>query len=262
LKDHIVKLTGGNDSAVRKRLRKLWEHEYLLRRVDPRKSALHQPPIYHLGKEGEQLLIETTDLDPERVRMRRRLDREFSPSQLPHALMIAHIRCVFTLATRMRPDIKLLFWRHDKEVYDTVPIGGDPLFEDEYKETWPIVPDAYFGLQFADGTGYCMLEADRGSMDEPRFKKKLRAYWLWWRYGGHTKKLNINRFIVLTVAPQRDRALNLFKLSREVDDRQKGCGLFWFTTYDKFDLENPELVFADIWARWHDGQRARAALVQ
>lgn len=260
-KNQIVALTGGNDSAIEKRLQALFQYGYLARRTDPNYSPMHQPLIHYVGKQGIDVLVQTGKYDVEDVKRRIRQDRELKPTTLPHALMIAQIHAVFTLITQRRPEIKLLFWYPDKQLYDNVSIVNDPWFKDERAETWPIYPDGFFGLQMPERVAYCMLEADRGTMDTDRFLKKLRAYFLWHQNKGH-KKLGINSFIVLTVTESRQHAKTLFNLSRKVDDREKGFAAFWFTTLEQFTLEQPERALQNIWVTWDKGEPAKVALVQ
>jgi len=259
---HLVALTGGDKTSVEKRLFKLWQHEYVYRRWDVSVDPLRRgPAIYQIDKKGAEFLAQSTGKNPSAFDWSARRNEVKLPF-VQHALMVAHIRTLFTLAIRQRPELGLLFWRHDQETSDRVPIDeDDPIYNGVRAETVSIVPDGFFALRLPNGTGYCMLEADRSTMDHKDFLRKLRAYFLWWRSGGHTERFGIKRFIVLTVTLTKERAKNLFELSRQADDKKKGCGLFWFTTIDNFRLDIPEGILKDnIWVTWNDGQPVRVAL--
>ena len=74
-----------------------------------------------------------------------------------------------------------------------------------------------------------LLEADRGTMSlQDRMYKKLRAYWRWFRDGGHRERLGIEAFRVLTITNSERRRDNLVKLAKQVDDAQRGSNLFLF----------------------------------
>jgi hypothetical protein len=273
---HLVALTDGDKTSVEKRLYKLWQHGYLERRWDRDLTGKAQgPAVYQLDKVGAEALAQVSGIDPGDLDWR--VDRDkLTQYHFQHACMVAHIRTVFTLAVRARPEVKLLFWRHDKETQDSVPLAeDDAVYKGAKRETLPIVPDSYFGLSWSDpngiATGYCMLEADRSTMAQKDFLNKLRAYWLWWRAGKHKEKFGINRFIVLTIALTSERAQNLFELSKRADDRGTGSSMFWFTTLHQltkpsettyWSLEEPERVLGKIWMTWEKGQPVRVALVQ
>lgn len=260
---HLIALTGGNKTSVEKRLFKLWQHEYLERRWDTAHGALQRgPAIYQLARKGAELLAQVSGKDPGQLDWSARRNDVKQPF-MQHALMISQIRAAFTLAARQCEDVTLAFWRHDQDTSDRVAIGNDPIYNGVRTETWPVVPDGYFGLALAGNKGYhCMLEADRSTMDHKDFLRKLRAYFLWWKTSGHTKKFNIPHFIVLTVTLTPERAKNLFELSREADDKKNGCALFWFTTIDKCRLDQPGRILEDVWATWSNGQPTRVAFVK
>lgn len=256
----LVALTGGYKTAVEKRLFKLWQHEYVTRRWGAAPDPLQKgPAVYQLAKKGADLLAQTAGMDPDKLDFSVRRNEVKQPF-LQHALMISHIRTVFTVAARSRPGYRLHFWRHDQEVNDRVPIGDDPIYGGIRTSTWPVVPDGFFALEIPGGKGYhCMLEADRSTMDHRDFLRKLRAYFLWWKAGGHTAKFGIKHFVVLTVTLTPERAKNLFELSRQADDKRTGSALFWFTTLEKLSLTQPEQVLSQVWVTWDRGTPTRVA---
>jgi len=259
--DQLVALSGGDYTSVRKRLAKLYQHGYLDRRWDPPDNPRQGKAVYQLDRKGAELLAQVKGIDPGDLDWsvdRNKVEHVF----VQHALMVSRIRTVFTLAMRARPSVKLLFWRNDNETRDSVKLDDDdPVYKGARRETLPIVPDSFFGLEWPGARGYFMLEADRSTMPRQDFLNKLRAYWLWHKAQGHTKKLQINRFVVLTVTLSKERARHLFEDSKKADDRGSGSAMFWFTTLEQLTLEQPERALQNIWVTWEKGQPARAALV-
>ena len=123
----IVALTGGYKTNIEKRLSKLFHHGYLDRRWDAGEKPWERgPAIYQLARPGAELLAQISGNDPAEFEFSIKRNQVKQPF-LQHALMISHIRAVFTLAARTRQDVSLAFWRQDKDVRDSVSIGNDPL---------------------------------------------------------------------------------------------------------------------------------------
>jgi len=259
---HLVALTQGDKTSIEKRMYKLYKAGYVDRRPNSSHDSFLQGQVINfLDRRGGELYAQTTGLDPGRIAKRIELDRNFKDTFLPHALMLAHIRTVFTLATRSR-QVELFRWHNDKEIKDKVAIAPyDPVFKGKQGNTAPVEPDSLFGLRWPAGEIYCMVEADRGEMAEPRFLEKLRAYYLWWRSRKFAETLKIDKFVVLTITLNAQRAENLFKLSRKTDDNQTGSDFFWFTTMRHFTLEQPEHILENIWYVWQQGRPVRVSLM-
>ena len=152
--------------GIYRRLQRLFHHDYL----DRLGTNPNAPLRYGLGRRGAEILG-----------VSRRKD--VSDPYVDHQLMIGDFRVALTRATRTRQIA--LSWR-------TVPAGS------------PVKPDGFFGLQFPDrpdrkNRAVFFLEADRSTMTRDRFVEKLLSYWRWYRTGGHTEKLRIKGFRILTV---------------------------------------------------------------
>ena len=84
-------------------------------------------------------------------------------------------------------------------------------------------------------------------MTNAGFLKKMRAYWNWWRQGGHTKRFGTKSFRVLTIAKTEKRKENLRKITKGADDRRRGSLMFWFTSGENYNIQNPENILGPIW---------------
>lgn len=250
----IQALVEGSDQNLLRRLQKLYHHGYLDR---PPSQGLYPKPglekmVYGLGDRGADLLAERYGMDRGQVRWREK-NREAGDRYLRHTLMVSDFRTCLTLALRQRDDAELLFWKREKqaqlsdEVTYRGPEGG--------KRRIPVVPDSFFGIEDPGGKMYFFLEADRSTMTNRRFLKKMRGYWKWWQQGGHREKYGIEAFRVLTVTKSEARKENLRETTRQADDRQDGSLMFWFTARDRYDLEEPERVLQPVWQTPRDDQR-------
>lgn len=243
---HIQLLTEGSDQQVLRRLQKLFHHGYLDR---PPRQGMYPLPglekmVYALGDKGADLLAERFGYDRGKVRWKdknKRVKRRY----LLHTLMISNFRVCLTKALEEAPKAKIGFWKREKQadLKDSVLVrtqGGSS------KEI-PIVPDSYFAIEKEGRRAYFFLEADRSTMTNRRFLRKMRGYWKWWEKGGHTQKFDIQAFRVLTVTPTEKRMQNLKKTTRKADDRKQGSQMFWFTSEERYGLEKPTEVLKPIW---------------
>ena len=119
-----------------------------------------------------------------------------------------------------------------------------------------VKPDGFFTIQHRGQLHHFFLEADRSTMTNTRYFAKLRAYWLWWKQGGHQRTLNIANFRVLTLTISEKRNQNLRALAKQADDRKQGTTMFLFACEKSFSLEDPATILKPVWQtpvgdRWH-----------
>ncbi|HEV2055945.1 MAG TPA: replication-relaxation family protein [Methylomirabilota bacterium] len=201
--------------GIYRRLQKLFHHGYL-DRIGTNPNA---PMLYALARRGADVL---------EVPVR----KEVGDGYVPHQLMIGNARIALTLAAN---EEKLAFtWK----TFD----GRDS----------PVRPDGFFSLQFPDlpegrNRAFFMLEADRSTMTRERFVQKLVAYQGWCDAGGHTAKLGIKNFRVLTVTRSEERLRSLVSAAAGSGGIRRDLARFWFTSETRFTPPSGSAILGAIW---------------
>lgn len=232
---HILALhseTSGRN--IQRRLQFLFQAGFLERPIH--QFSQYKAPdqiIYTLGKKGAELLFSS---ESAKVGWAKR-NKEVKSDFLWHSLMISDFRVILTLALREKKNSKLVSWR-EENLFDTVYLEGEKL---------PLSPDAFFTIEDENDLLHFFLEADRSTMPEERFLKKMKAYWQWWKEEGHKDRFNISVFRVLTVTISEDRKENLRQMTKQVDDRRRGSDMFLFACQKDCNLEKPESILKPIW---------------
>jgi len=110
-------------------------------------------------------------------------------------------------------------------------------------EKIPITPDGFLGLETPRGRAYYFVEVDRGTMDNPRFLRKMRGYARYWLDDVFTEKWGYSAFRVLTSTTTKRRVENLLKTTNRLNEK-KLLSIFHFTEQENI---TPEQIFSDIW---------------
>ncbi|MCF7889863.1 replication-relaxation family protein [Candidatus Bipolaricaulota bacterium] len=149
----------------------------------------------------------------------------------------------------LNPVYEVVRWESGKIIQDHVLIGtrGN-------KEKFPVVPDGFFHLRFpskrkGNKDTYFFFEADRNTMSQDRFLKKLKAYWWLSRREakeGLKQRLGMKDFRVVTVTTNKRRVENLVEVSKQADPKERGSSMFLFTEESNFSLEEPKSVLERI----------------
>lgn len=235
----VQQLTTGSDQVISRRLQKLSEYGYL----DEIKTALHEKNIYALGNNGADALTESTGIDRGKINWQRK-NLEVRNAYVNHTLMIANFRIALALALE-GTGTELCRWIPESaEIKDKVKVRMGSRME-----TVPVNPDAYIILKEIGEEAYTnfFLEADQGTMDNPRFLRKLQAYWAFYRQERHKEKFEIDGFRVLTICKSRKRADNLRRTAKKADDNKKGSRMFWFASEERYNSEEPATILKSIW---------------
>ena len=248
--DHIKALVqdGGvelkTNQVILKRLQKLFHNGLLDRPRDQVRYDMQGSDrmIYALGNGGADVLTEALGIDRGKIDWLKK-NREVKRYYLQHVLMISEFRAALELALKGRRDVELVFWKQGDEIRDKV-VATD---EKGDKARYPIWPDGFFCLKTARGSLNFFLEADRSTMTNARFVRKVRGYWAYWKAGGHTKKYGIKYFRVLTITRSEARKENLRSATRQADGKKKGSTMFMFACEKKYSLAKPEKVLEAIW---------------
>lgn len=238
----------GSERGVLSRLQKLFHHGFL----DRIKGPVSMPIVYALGDQGAELLKELGILETRGTGWRKK-NRKIKELYLDHTLQIARFRTILTLALKNKPQNEILSWVPEREItkYEVMIQDGT------YREIRaPVIPDGFFALTDKGQKMYFFLEADRSTMTQERFLRKMKAYWQFWKQGKHVQRFNIQSFRVLTITKSQERMMNLRELTRMADDHKKGSLMFWFTSETLYDIKSPDAVLGSIWQTprdnsWH-----------
>lgn len=232
----------------RRRLFKLWQNKYLERVFLPPKMGEGSPyAIYALGSRGVRLLVNQLGLD------RQAIGHTIPRSKgsylfIEHTLKRNDLRIALTLACKSTPNIELLFWRQDKSIKDHVTFINS---KSQKLLRIPLMADGFFGLKINNKKFYFFVEIDRGSIDNKRILNRMKGYYNFWLQKRHIKKFGIGNFRVLTITTTQQRMENLIETTKKVRKGNIGSNLFWFTTFDRYSLENPKNIFEKIWRKAH-----------
>ena len=223
---------------LRRRLQYLF-HAGLVDRP-PRQHDFLKPPmplVYGLANKGADTLAQVLQIDRGKIDWQTK-NREAGLPYIDHTLMIANFRATLTLAMQSLDRSRLLTWKQGPDLKATVKMEGRMV---------AVVPDGVFSLESRGHLQHFLLEADRSTMTTKRYLRKLRAYWLWWKTGGHQRKFNIPRFRILTLTTSERRKANLRRLARDADDGRRGSPMFLFACSKSFSLEDPQTILQPIW---------------
>ena len=234
----IASLQPRGPRNLRRRLQYLF-HAGLVDRP-PRQHDFLKPPmplVYGLANKGADTLAHVLQIERGKIDWQTK-NREAGLPYIDHTLMIANFRATLTLALQSLDRSRLLTWKQGPDLKATVKVKG---------HTMAVVPDGFFALESKGHLQHFLLEADRSTMTTSRYFRKLRAYWLWWKSGGHQRKFAISRFRVLTLTTSEKRKENLRRLAKDADDGRRGSPMFLFACDKSFRLEDPQTILEPIW---------------
>lgn len=243
----IQLLSDGSDQAILRRLQRLFHHGYLDRPRSQRQIG-NAPMVYALGQRGAELIAQATGQKP--IADWSEKNRQLRTHYLEHGLMISRFQTALRHAGEANGKIRLERWCPDGFIRDTVWVeAGDR------RERIAIVPDAFFILRLLD-TGEAIhgfLEADRSTMDVPRFVTKLRGYFHFWRSGRQESRVGAKNCLVATVTTSAERAMNLTRACHAVNER--GLRMFLFASETEYLPATERTVFNAIWQTPADRER-------
>ena len=234
---HLQALDPRHDQFVLRRLQRLFHHGYLSR---IRTLTKHNDVfIYALGDRGaEELRLHGVDVpkvgwDKKNAEVK---DQYF----VAHELMIGDFRVTLHRALKDRRALTL-----------SSASPGDVLqYVDDAGKQRKIEPDWPFTLLDGDDELDFFLEADRSTMTDGDYLAKLRAYWLFWKQEKQKADQGLearDAFRVLTVCKTEARARNLRATARYADDHKAGSGMFWFTSAERYSIQESSHLFDPIW---------------
>jgi hypothetical protein len=240
-------LVGGSAQAILRRLQRLFHHGYLDRPRSQRQLG-NVPMVYALGQRGAEFIAQETGQKP--VADLTEKNRQLRTHYLEHALMVARFQVALRYAADSSGTVLLERWCPDGFIRDAVWVEHK-----DRRERIPIAPDGFFILRLLT-TGEAIhgfLEADRSTMDVPRFVTKLRGYFHFWRSGRQEALLGAKHCLVVTATTSAERARNLTQACRSVADR--GLRMFLFGPESGYLPATERAVFNTIWQTPADRDR-------
>lgn len=210
----------------RKRLFKLWQHGVVDRVFRP--VALGESPseaIYTIAAKGARLLARARDSSEQAsAEVTRR--KKMSPFFLEHTLAVSDFRIALMNGCSRTSHARLLFWRQGPS------IGFEQIVVDQTEGgslvRVPIVADGLAGIEIAGRKKYYFVEVDRGTVPLRRWRRRYAAYVKAYRDAGLHKRLGIDRFSVLILAPNQNRLTNLFRVAKPYSRLSQDPTLFKF----------------------------------
>lgn len=227
-----------------RRMRRLFDGE-LVERIFRPVVVGSAEIIYVLDKAGVSLLAQELGIDRGEINTARLKAKTLKPFFLDHFIEVNQFRLSVTLAAKAH-SCELMFWKYEHELQNRNEQGvliSDRVTDPENPtQKIPVTPDGFFGLSTPRGRTYFFVEADRATMDNTRFKRKMRGYARYWLDGVYEEKWGYKRFRVLTSTTTR-RVPNLLKTTSQLNEKQL-LPIFYFT-----DREHllPEQIFGEIW---------------
>jgi hypothetical protein len=225
----IIRLIGGSQQQILRRLQGLFHHGYLERPKYQLAQLAHvydlgNPPfVYGLGRVGAQVLAEAGISLKEKLEWTTK-NACATEHFLAHTIETAETMIAFELACREdgAPELidhhDLLPYLPEKTREDDAPFHVRVALKTAREGlTIGVIPDRVFSLAFADRTRLNFaLELDRGTMDiksrqlvgKSSFRRKLLGYYQLWKEGLHTSQWGFKAFRVLTVTPSEKRIEN------------------------------------------------------
>ena len=200
--DHLSALSGRSPKKVHGRVFELAKRGYLYCKDLPQ-----QKHIYFLDKAGVSVLVEQGIIPSEELDRRLR-HHELTELFLKHELMIVDVHVLLMLALREDDTLRLLEWREDRSIWDSVP----PEQGSDSPKSRSLCPDARFVLEAPERPAdrriaRFFFEADRSSENHKTFMDKLVAYWDYLTMGRFNERYAESRsFRVLTVTRSPERA--------------------------------------------------------
>jgi hypothetical protein len=279
---HILALSAGSPQWIRRRLRRLYDHDFLYRLYEPlhrRKRFMpgSQPKIYALSTRGADVLAESHGIyRGTRINWHEK-NTGIGDDSIKHTLAIADAVVPIEAATRQRDDILFI------DGPELIAAAPEATRKKAYPYTWRvtvpgthramtlgITPDKFFGVRVLSrpegrNRRHFFVEADRstepthrrGLSGQTSIVKKLLCYGETDKQKLHRDVYGISGFRVLIVTTSPTRIANMIaQVARLAAERGYRPELFFFTDYTSL------AAAADIFAlRWQNGRGAWVTLV-
>lgn len=250
-------------SRARHRLRLLYHHGYLERLPLPvALGAWAWEPVYRLASKGAERVALDLGINKKDLAYWGRGDHkdkrpsEVTPLFLEHALSINDFRIAVTCAAQ-RQGFEIEKWLDDGQLKSQEYKDYVAVSDKGRSRTVAVIPDAYFVLHLGDRRAHFLLELDRATMTNSRWRTRVSAYLRYIRSGKYTERYNTRSLRILTVTTTPKRLANLKKTTAKAG----GNNLFWFTTLDEINAQS--VLSSPIWLLANDERdSARKVLIE
>lgn len=282
--NHLIALTAGGRQAILKRIRRLYDHGYLVRLREPitwYREPGSKPKIYALGNAGADVLAEQRGISRGEINWQLKNERVGQP-HIEHTLAVADVMVHIELDSRKKNDLNYIdsdelfqkfsvSTRNKKNPYRfQVDVPGK-----ERTDTLGAAPDKVFAFEVAWQSAernrrHILLELDRGT--EPNLRhtkalttqtsilKKIMVYSEAYKQKLHKEQYHWASFRVAIVTTNAERVSHILalirKLTKECDYRSD---LFYVTDFDSFSSHN---TFDLQWCVIKKGEEERVTILE
>jgi hypothetical protein len=224
-------------SQAEVRLRLLYQHGYVNRPTLPERRRVPEM-IYWLDRGGAEIVASLNGTPLQEFPWRRE-PRWF---QVEHDLAVNDFRLDIEAACQAAKDVTLETWIPESEFWAHPDQVTYKTNEGQVKRR--IRPDGLFTLTTGGHRFRYLLEIDRSTEDNPRFlREKIVPGLAYLKSEAYNERFGhrSGRWLVVTTGERR--LGNMLRQAQRADTR----GLFYFTTYDKLNIET--VLSSPIWRR-------------
>jgi hypothetical protein len=236
-REQIQRLFAINSTArANIRLRKLFDHGYLIRRFLPTTRGAAKA-VYFLGHQGIHLVSDKKGYDPLEIKRRQKVYREKKELFFDHDLAVNEVRIAFYQAMNQQNDLTLDRWLSSADCLQEYEIA-----DVRQKRVLKVFrPDGYLRYFYEGKLFSCFLEVDRSTMSNTRFRAKVKTYLEYARSGLYQQRYGLKFFRVLVITKTGARLISLKRVTASLTNK-----MFWFTTMEHV---TPDEAFNQIWER-------------
>jgi hypothetical protein len=211
-RSQIQELHFGSTVRCNLRLRKLFDHGYVVRDFDPM-APYGTQGIYRVGPKAASILTQRLEIDAAQVRKLCRGTKR--PEFIEHTLAIASFYLAARRAVAAAENVTIESWLPELSVrheYDLALPDG----------TWQqhiFKPDGFLRLKHEGNLIACFVEIDRGNASAATFRHKALHYRRYQQSGLYREMYGTSDpFQVLVVTTGEKRCLHLSEIVREVPE--------------------------------------------
>ena len=229
-RDQIQQLLFPSKNTANERLKRLYQHGFLQRRWRPVEYGQGMgQALYLLDARGADLLAQRLGSDRGEIHWRASHNK-VSSLFLGHILMINDVRIALFLAAESAGH-HIERWLTQEEISaspDHVCLSGA-----NGSHRVAVIPDSYFCLHLGSRRAHFFIEADRATVSNKRWARRVSAYLEHVRSSQYLRHHGAHCLRVLTVTTGVKRLANL----KSTTERAGGGPMFWFATLGEVTVD-------------------------